>query len=595
MHEHSNPNVNPAIQQPSYLAGLEVDGRPQNTTCDTAFPSNNPTIAQRAADLRANLPFHPERKSKIATVEPIQHTSSSSEDTEARSLLAIRRLRELDTNERSVAKRLSLTPTHKTWDENSWVYSAEDLDKALEEVVKESRSVGGARALLNKGADVNSIRHAPKKGFNIIRDKARVPTPVNHVKQAVLNSDTQMVTLLAQSGASASSKNEALAVAIRHERDEHEIVGTLLQSGANPNLAGESILETAVSMQKLASVELLLRAPAELPKEFLDAAPPVAVSSGQLEMTILLLIYGANVDYREAQALNEAIRLGRIDLTLILLGGNPSAQYASRAFQYAFSSSGTGNVEEKYDMIHILLESGAVGHHVNETLVEVTTRGHPYHSIGELLVRFRASARHKDGRALQIAVAKGDVSMLSILLRANPKDSDVSNALRYLPQTFQNSTYDIMSLLLLCGANGEPVDRALTRAVQQGAGNVVGLLLDNRACVDTDDARAIQISVLKGDLQILEALLMKGRPKPKSIEGISPLIPKSPSQLRFDLTRMLLTAHNPTQVSRSVLGIALSDAVGASLGVYEVKLATLLIRAGARRQCSWRNLFTACC
>ena len=77
-----------------------------------------------------------------------------------------------------------------------------------------------------------------------------------------------------------------------------------------------------------------------------------------------MVAYGADVNFREAVALREAVKIGRVDLVLVLVRGNPTSEHCSLAFKHAFSLNRTGTDDDRYLLVQSLLNGGASGPNV---------------------------------------------------------------------------------------------------------------------------------------------------------------------------------------------------------------------------------------
>lgn len=178
-------------------------------------------------------------------------------------------------------------------------------------------------------------------------------------------------------------------------------------------------------------------------------------------------------------------------------------------------------------------------------------------------------------------MARGDLSILKILLRGSVTESDLARAFERTFKTFGRNTYDLMSALISRGAKEVPLDRALVSAVRLHENKIIELLLDHNAGIGFNDAQALQIAVSTGALNVVDVMLRKGRPCSDSMKRVFPLISKRPPRLRHDLTRMLLDTEFSSGISPVQLGAALCDALQALSQNFDTDLVKFLIGAGA--------------
>ena len=469
-------------------------------------------------------------------------------------------------------------------DDQTWAFNQEELSRGLQEAL-ESGHVGVAEVLIDQGADVNFRKEVVKRKLH--NDNV-ISVPVNYIKTAASTSSVDMVRLLASRGASSANQVEALDTAVKQNLPR--VVETLLQYNVDPNANGGTIVQSAITSQKPAVVKLLLRARKGIGKGLLNECLPIAVERGQIEIVSLLVCYGADVNDNSALALRKAVQSQRSDLLLAIMKGKPTSQSVSLAFVDAFSPNNSTTVEEKYLLLDILLCGGANGDPVAEILIGVVRAGHC--RIARLLIAHGASLDYRRGSALKQAVTARNVRMLTTLSLGKISSSCATDVFAEIPQPFtEGLTSSLMSPLISKGARGISLDKALVTAVQQKLEGVTMLLLDHKASADYNDAQALQIAATAGDLGIVNLLLKKGRPQPQSMQYILPLVPHSPPQLRYDMTKSIIDAASTTGIPTQLLNVALMEAVDTQSPQYDLGLINLLIVAGADVNCSGGKSF----
>ena len=469
----------------------------------------------------------------------------------------------------------------KAADTLNWTFGPGELSRALKSAI-ESGFVGVTEALLDMGADINFLTEGPKhklKGFR----KAQPPRATDYFQIAASSRNVEMVGLLASRGVTKQALDKALKEAV--QQNSLDVAFILLQYGADPNAMLGRIFESAVTSQNIGMVKVMLRARIKVQKAHITNMLPIAVSQGQRDLAAVLVAYGADVNYDGASGLRTAVQSQRVDLVLTLMKGKPRSEVASAIIEDTASMEGSIKSEERYLLTQILLCAGATGAPVARTLVHVTRAG--YRGIARLLVMHGASIEYNGAEALVIAIKNGAIDMLRILLLGEVSQDCASRVFQSIPHPFtRNRTYDMMTALVVKGASGLPLDRALVASVRQKLINITNLLLDNKANVNYNDAQALQSSASVGDLDCLNLLLSKGRPRAQSMQHVLPLVPFDPPRLRYDMTKAILNVATSGSIQASVLDAALVKAVEMSSSPeIDLKLVILLIAAGAKVDC----------
>ena len=469
----------------------------------------------------------------------------------------------------------------KASNDQNWAFNEEELSLGLQEALKLGH-VGVAEVLVGQGADVNFRRELAKHKLQVFRKKDLNIITTDYIKAAAFTGNVTMVRLLAAHGASATSQEKALDTAVKQNLPR--VVETLLQYDVDPNSFGGATFRSAITAQNSAIVKLLLRARKRVLKSLLSECLPVAVEQRQVEIVALLVVYGADVNYNNALALRKAVQAQRSELLLAIMKGEPSSQSVSLAFEDVFSRQSSLTAEEKYLLIDILLCGGAHGDPVAEVLVQVVRAGHC--GIAQMLIAHGASLNYGRAAALKQAVTAKNLRMLTTLSLGTVSTDNAMGVFAAIPQPFtEPQTYNIMSTLISKGARGAPLDRALVHAVQQKLERITVLLLDHKASADHNDAQALQIAATAGDLNTVNLILKKGKPKPGSMRHVLPLVPPSPPRLRYDLTKSIIEAASSAGIPTSYLNVALVEAVDTLLPQIDLDLTNLVLEAGAEVNC----------
>ena len=569
--------------QPFHASNFRYIGGPGSLVRASSLKSDTTSGAQRLASLIQSRCPHVQIEPIIERFQPGPVESSIVDRLVARDVL-VRKRREgpkfKDPSKGLGVLFKSKKDKKKAADGGTWTFRPYELSLALREAVEESNDVGVAKALIDMGADVGSFVQSKSKLIG-----SRVDcVPINYIKIAANKNNTDMVSLFATSGVSPNNLVEALEQAV--EQNLPNIVLVLLQHGVDPNAQNGSIFASAIASQNPVLVKRLLRSRSKIRKDLLTNNLPTAVEKGQIEIVSLLVIHGADPKFENALALRKAVQAQRIDVVLAIMKGVEGvarSNIASSVIGEAFPPSSLLTVPEQRLLIEVLLCAGARGDPVARLLAPVVRAG--YQSIAKLLVKHGANLHYNDTEALRIAVAADNLHMLSTLLLGRVTKEVAGNLVGSIPHTCNDDrTYEIVSLLIDKGARGSPLDQALLRAVQRKFNKTISLLLDHHASVDVEDSQPLRMAVTDGDLVILNLLLSKGKPRPKSMALLLPLIPQSSHRLRFDMTTSVINAAGKNGIATSVLSDALLGALKHPLqdiGRTLVPLVDVLIAAGA--------------
>ena len=138
-----------------------------------------------------------------------------------------------------------------------------------------------------------------------------------------------------------------------------------------------------------------------------------------------------------------------------------------------------------------------------------------------------------------------------------------------------------MSLLISKGATGIPLDKALVSAVEKKPESITTLLLDHKASADYNDVQALQIAASAGDLEVFNLILNKGKPQPRSMRFIFPLVAPDPLRLRYDMMKSIIEVASTAGIPTPLLDGALVKVVDSQSPEIDLDLINLIIVAGA--------------
>jgi ankyrin repeat protein len=274
-----------------------------------------------------------------------------------------------------------------------------------------------------------------------------VPTSVNEaeaLRSSLLNGNWELAEKILEEPITATHASVALDVVPNNtpKPARLRIIGSLVQHGANGPSLGRWLVR--------------------------------AVEENDLPLMDLLLHAGAPLDSGDSRALQLAILRKDHQTLQTLLTARPSPDTLSQAF--ALLRQGYTAIE-KLQIARVLLEHGARGSDVNSALVDAiadTSTSRDTALITEL-VRYGADVNFENGKALRLAVAQADMSIVQLLCKSKPSSQTTSAAfpVAFRPDgTRHNTTLPILELLLSNGVVEGPAVEALQKAINGGVDNL---------------------------------------------------------------------------------------------------------------------------
>lgn len=413
-------------------------------------------------------------------------------------------------------------------------------------------------------------------------------------KSAVTSQKPAIVKLLLRARTSVKEAflNAMLPVAVA--QGQEEIVGLLIVYGADVNSDHALGLRRAVQAQR---IDLVLRIMSRKPSAqavssaIADAfsvnsssttsekyllleillcggatGDPVAnaliqvVRAGHLDIVRLLVMYGASLQYNDAEALKIAVRKGNTAVLETLLLGDITQ---SRAAQLFYDIPQPFTEVDTYKAMSALISKGAVGAPLDKALVAAVQQ--KCLRITELLLNHQATVNHNNAQALQMAVRMGDLKTVDLLLsRGRPQPQSMDYVLPLVPSGPPRLKYEMTKSIIDAASpariSASVLDVALMKAVDTNDREVdmdlVNLLISAGANVECSNGMCFQFAARKGSVELLNALMGNmSQPSPPWLSTVVPEIMKlTQPQLRRRLMVMILDrgAHGPN-VSQALI------------------------------------------
>ncbi|PTB64663.1 hypothetical protein BBK36DRAFT_1177008 [Trichoderma citrinoviride] len=405
------------------------------------------------------------------------------------------------------------------------------------------------------------------------------------LRSAVERNMSDMVRVLLPH-ADSLALDASLTVAIRNGNSQ--IVENLLRYGANAS----RLTETQTAFRQACSnhgmsgiVSLVLQSEGRPPAALISDAMIDAARAGNLQTVLYLSRSTADGNHRHAEALRQAVELGRKDIAVAIIMGNlpPQRPGLDSAFQAAFEHSSM-NPHSKLELAELLLCAGAGGDFLSQAL-ELSCETQ-FYDMANLLAMYGASIEYNDASMLKGAIARGQLDLVNSLLHERTALS---------PPAASSCVSAIPKQAAFEGANGEALHGALIDAVEAGDVDSVELLLKTHfpttqpnghkpmtsgrhavASVDYQNGRAIAAAVMQSNIEMTRQLLA-ARPSAETLTAVFPLTMKLSGTDRYQMVEQFLRHKLPS----STLHAALQDAIAEPISKRDEALVGLLLQRDA--------------
>jgi ankyrin repeat protein len=446
-----------------------------------------------------------------------------------------------------------------------------------------------------QNGDINFSRMKSQSLNKKIRGKNQTEERSKLLEMATANRNIDMVQVLAPFS-DQTSLDESLHIALNVLPDPRSIIipEILLAYGADATDQDVSFT-AAIESRNSDLVSLLLNAPKPVSHEWVSGSLELAVKLDLPDILFLLVQAGADGNGADGSgsALKTAIRAGRKDqlVGITLCEKKPTPQTLDHCVVIAFSENIPVGLQDRMDLMEILLSNGARGPGSAATLVKITqlmvakpepTLEPVLRNMMELLIRFETSIDFENAAALKLCVSKTRIDLLDILLRTTNLDPNLASAAFSMidSNTTPPEKVEIGSRLLARGAYGVPLHEALITAANMDHIEGVEMLVlregSNKASVDYRNAQALQDAVSREKLQIVD-IMLTAAPSVESLGVAFPHIRKVSKEGRFYLTETFLFRGAQGPAVHQALDAAISD----NTPLRDERLIQLLVEKGA--------------
>jgi ankyrin repeat protein len=496
--------------------------------------------------------------------------ASENDHAQARSILLDRRARIPES--KGVLKGIFKSSKEKDKTQELGQFSQDELDQALSAVIDNPTSGPGLiQAFVSLGAKVNIIETLEKKKKLGSQPNTGLRRRSTVLQQAASLRKADGVSILASSGADQTTLDEGLKVALT--ANDHACCLELLRFGANLNNFPNALADV-VRLNDLNFVRLLLRAPKPLRTEIISSCLPAAVQQMSDAIISLLVAYGADPNFDSASALHMAIRNQSYKLAVALVAGPiPLAQTTLKHLLDTTIKLPTHQATLQYLQLLFCCGLPPDSQGLSDVLIYAVKQNDTVGS--KMMLNYGVSTRANEAECLRVAIANSNWSLVDAILQTSISPQQATAAMVALPSNApQTDRLRVARALIQKGATGQALAPLLTQAAKEGDDQLISLLVDAGAPIETRQNNALHFAVLNKDRHILRTLLST-HPPPETLASLFPLLFDGySSSERRETSAMLLEygAHGPD------VDQALVDAVE---DAGDRALVTELVRRGA--------------
>ncbi|KAK6353701.1 hypothetical protein TWF696_005662 [Orbilia brochopaga] len=383
----------------------------------------------------------------------------------------------------------SLSQEEDFWKRDSiirprWLRVYESLTNAFEGV--EIKGLTGLHVAASVGF-AQLVAALMKNGYAAERDvKDTLENTPLHL--AAFLGRPNITEILLNSGAKVDEgqdEGDSTPLAMAATQGHCRVMVKLLNRGANPNSLGQGgpVINEAIVSGNMEAVRLLVEHGALLTHDDEDSEvpPPLALSALLSDLAMFTYLLDACADKIPHQEYSKALVFsaiaGRIEVTRRLMAFGHDAETLSAALSAAAE-------EENWDIMMLILESsqGLDCDEVFETVAVSTDQQDKI--LSAIWKHTRGTVSHE--------------TLSNSLYQATDKEKE--STVRLLLEEFGANP----------NATGEEYGNALTAAAYDGTIDIIKMLLDHGADINSPDGWALQTAAAQGHYQVVELLLERG-------------------------------------------------------------------------------------
>ncbi|KAF2825235.1 hypothetical protein CC86DRAFT_407458 [Ophiobolus disseminans] len=476
------------------------------------------------------------------------------------------------------ARNLFRTKTKKAAlnDFSDWTFNKAERFMQLNHEIRNKGHIGLAQAILldnpEDPLDVDQVYKTDDQGNAFATGK-----PNGWLELVTERNDVPYIRLLCASGASQQSKNQAFGVALKH--GAMGAVQELLRNHADPNFAGIDYFLHAVATDDKRLVRLFLTAIIPVLTEHLSHALILAVDRTDPDTVASLLAHGAEVDYRNGEALCTSIVREQFEevATILLYSCGTISQLTLQCAIKAVC--GITKTIAKHRFFELLFYAGAETDTLEleaQLLQAVECHDRP---IVKLLIDHGTSPESNDAESLGVAIAAGKIDLVPMLLQGHISEKSISKALGEAAGLEDDEQYEIVMLALLeKGVHKDSLHKCLSEVVRRRLSpTLAAKLIGHGANSNYGEALCIRLALQQNDWNLLNTLL-EASCEPTILVKVLPIaMAIQPRSECLHVVRSLLQKG----ISGKELHVALQTLARQASAVSDYQLMDLLIKRHA--------------
>lgn len=234
----------------------------------------------------------------------------------------------------------------------------------------------------------------------------------------------------------------------------------------------------------------------------------------------MLLEYGANPSWNDGEALRTATSSGSLDILRFFLAKYPSSKILAKAVPIALQLLGSHSSLRR-DVITMLLgtgiKGGALDLEANGALSVIVHETPLDQDLLTILLQYGANVNHDNGACFLHVVRSADHQVLKLLTKHSPSQKTVNSAFDLMTEPSKGiawkttSRRDILESILQAGVGKKRINATLVKASQRSeelpARDLIYLLLNHGASVNTEQGICLQIAAKRGDYKLAKVFL----------------------------------------------------------------------------------------
>lgn len=380
-----------------------------------------------------------------------------------------------------------------------------------------------------------------------------------HLVRAVRHKHLRLVEVLVRCGASVEYE-QASAIQCALEAVDFDMLKALLQRKCSPEILSATIPAAMGILprdSRLRAMKSILQKGVH--SQALGAPLQQVVSEdGEIDSDLiqLFLEYHAPVDLSNTADGNPvlvAARRGNASVLQTLCTGGPRVETLSVAVPIAFRAMESCGYDAALAMITLLLQKGANGRAIDQTLLEASLKDTRLDMV-RVLVKHRANANYAFGVAYTNAVEKGNLDMLKLLCSGCPPTPQILSVVFHL--AMRPEYYNLMTVEFLL--DSAPSSHILQNSAIEGLlrghphlAEVVPCLVKHGLRVETGGGMLLCSAIQERNVHLL-GTLVSSKPQTTSLAAaFKEAMTAEPRDVRLEIMKLLLEAAASAEIGQS--------------------------------------------